>query len=143
MRVQTDQMYHSKLMHLVFSSGLNPTIVNRYVETFDKYFSDLNVVANYTIEDCIRIYQDPAMLRNLSKINACVHNAQKCIELALAYGSFGNYLYELQREFYPDDIDAIAKKLSNHFKFIGPVNSIAFLEAVFDDAQSIAESAQN
>ncbi|HAS73224.1 MAG TPA: hypothetical protein DCS67_03675 [Clostridiales bacterium UBA8960] len=133
MEIQSDQIYHSKLVHLVFSSGLNPKIVNRYVETFDKYFSDLHVVANYTINDCIRIYQDPDMLRNLSKINACVQNAKKCLELALVFGTFGNYLQELEREFYPDDMDSIAKKLSSHFKFIGPVNSVAFLEAVYEN----------
>lgn len=137
----SDYTYHSKMMHLVFRSGLNPVIVNRYVETFDKHFSDVKQVAGYSEADCQRIHEDPEMLHNMSKINACVHNAKKFNEISEIFGSFENYLMALKDEYLPDNAEMFAKRLSEHFKYIRPVNAYAFLHEVFgDEVGGIAES---
>ena len=141
MQSLSDQAYHSKMMHLVFRSGLNPVIVNRYIDTFDKHFSDVKLVAKYSEADCQRIYEDPDMLHNMSKINACIYNAKKFNEISDIFGSFENYLMALKDEYMPDNVETFAKRLSEHFKYIGPVNAYAFLHEVFgDEAGGIAES---
>ena len=129
-----------------FQAGLSWQIVLNKREAFRGAFDnfDPQVVAKYGEEKISALIQDKSIIRNKLKINACVNNAKRFLEVQKEFGSFDNYIWKFV-DYKPiansfskmkelpaktelsDTISADLKKRG--FKFIGSTVIYAHMQA--------------
>lgn len=129
-----------------FQAGLSWQIVLNKREAFRKAFDNFDPVkvAKYDEKKLEKLVQNKAIIRNRMKIAACIHNAQRFLEVQKEYGSFDNYIWgfvngkpvanrfrslsELPAKTgLSDKISAELKKLG--FKFVGSTIIYAHMQA--------------
>lgn len=78
-----------------FQAGLSWQIVLNKRENFRKAFDNFNpeIVAKYDEKKISELIQDKSIIRNKLKINACVNNAQRFLEIQKEFGSFDKYIW--------------------------------------------------
>ncbi|MDE2861391.1 MAG: DNA-3-methyladenine glycosylase I [Chloroflexota bacterium] len=103
----------------VFQAGLNWHMILTKRDAFRSAFNGWRIdeVAAMGPEDVERLLQDPAIIRNRLKIQACISNARVVQELQREHGSFCNWFY---RVLPGDDLSALQRDLRGRFKFMGP-----------------------
>jgi DNA-3-methyladenine glycosylase I len=114
-----------------------------YRAAFDNFAPE--VVARYDEAKVAELLQDAGIVRNRAKIQAAIHNAQRCLALQTEVGSFADYLWSfvggetVQNSWQRlDDIPAqtaesraMSKELIRRgFKFVGPTICYAMMQAV-------------
>jgi DNA-3-methyladenine glycosylase I len=141
-----DQKIFEFMVLDAFQAGLSwKTILHRRVG-FEKAFDGFNPqkVARYDMKDYNRLLNDEAIIRNRSKIQATITNAQKFLEVQEEFGSFDRYIWAFvdnktivnackKLEDFPTKSelsDQISKDLVKRgFKFVGTTITYSFLEA--------------
>lgn len=120
-----DDYFFSKMISVVFESGVRAVVWMKYAPEIRKEFADYNVkkVAEYTDKDVERMLDNPKMFKNRRKIEACVHNAKEIVELSEQYGGFYNFLSQ-------HSTAVLIEKLRQTFKHFNYTNSYAFLKYV-------------
>jgi 3-methyladenine DNA glycosylase Tag len=88
---------------------------------------DIKKVACFTNVDVQRLLRDPGIVRNKSKIQTIIQNAQNFIAIEKRYGSFQKYLDGLNKS---DNYVNATKDLINKFKWLGPPSASLFLYTV-------------
>ncbi|ASJ07386.1 DNA-3-methyladenine glycosylase I [Thermococcus pacificus] len=128
-RKMSDDEIYSTLVQVVFYSGMNAKTVSKKMPTILKYLGDFRKVAEYTEEDIRRIMDDRDMIKNLKKIQACIHNAKEFQRIVESHGSFVNYLesFEVDPTNYRDIKTKLVPELMKRFKGIGKVTVYHFL----------------
>lgn len=116
----------------VFQSGMSWKVVeNKWPTTCEAFHNfDVEMVANFHEKDLEDLSKDTRVIRNVRKLNAIVHNAQKMLELADEHGSFQRYLRA------HGDFDSTLKAIRKDFKFMGPFGIYYFLYVVGEDVIS-------
>lgn len=78
-----------------FQAGLSWQIVLNKRENFRKVFDhfDPEIVAKYNPEKIEKLVQDPSIIRNRKKIEACINNAQCFLKIQNEFGSFDHYIW--------------------------------------------------
>lgn len=107
---------------VVFYSGFKAGTVTAKLPEIYTYLGDYNIVKDYSKQDIDRILKNPGVIRNRSKIQACVNIARRFASVLNQYGSFKNYL----ESFGDLTKDSTLEKVRNalmEFEFIGPVTS--------------------
>lgn len=127
-----------------FQSGLSWLIILRKRENFRAAFDGFDVerVARYTGHDVERLMSDVGIVRNRSKIEATIANAQAVVDLTDAGGDLAEMLWSFAPAARPRPADlsevpatspestAIAKELKRQgFRFVGPTTAYALMQA--------------
>jgi DNA-3-methyladenine glycosylase I len=142
--IRDEQGIFEKICLEVFQSGLSWVTVLRKREDFRLAFENFNpdVVAKFSATDVDRLMADTKIVRNRAKIAATISNAIATIQLRHEGG-----LAELVWSFRPrktpepfrfsdiptssEESSALSITLRKHgFKFVGPTNMYALMEAV-------------
>lgn len=78
-----------------FQAGLSWQIVLNKREAFRKAFDyfDPEIVANYDEKKIEKLLADKSIIRNKLKINGCVNNARRYLEIQKEVGSFDKYIW--------------------------------------------------
>jgi len=128
-------------------AGLSWYTVLRKREGYRAAFAgfDAQAVARFTATDVERLMQDPGIIRNRRKIEACVSNARAFLDVQAGFGSFDSYLWRFvdgrpivhairTLSDYPvttPESEALARDLKKRgFSFLGPTTCYAFMQAV-------------
>ena len=132
-----------------FQAGLSWITILRKREAFRAGFDgfDFRKVARYSERDVERLLADAGIVRHRGKIEACIHNAGRAIELQREFGSLARYFWQYEvdvskrpkkltvdvlRTFTtaPEAI-ALSKDLKKRgWKFVGPTTMYAFMQAM-------------
>jgi len=124
-----------------FQSGLSwRTILNKR-EAFRAAFAgfDYHRVARFTEADVARLLADAGIVRHRGKIEAAIHNAERCVELVAETGSLAAYLWRFEpapntvahhQSQSPASV-ALSKDLKKRgWKFVGPTTMHALMQAM-------------
>ncbi len=78
-----------------FQAGLSWSIVLNKREAFREAFDHFNpeIIAHYDQVKIEELVQNKAIIRNRMKIEACVNNAQRFLEVQKEFGSFDKYIW--------------------------------------------------
>lgn len=79
-----------------FQAGLSWQIVLNKREGFREAFDhfDPEIVAGYDFRKIEELMQNKSIVRNKLKIEACVNNARRFLEIQNEFGSFDNYIWK-------------------------------------------------
>jgi len=132
-----------------FQSGLSWLTILRKRDAFREVFADFDVerVARFTEQDVLRLLRDARIVRHRGKIEATIHNAQRCLELLNEQGSLAAYLWRFEPDVAtrPSVLsEAVLRSLSTSpasialskdlkrrgWKYVGPTTMYAFMQAM-------------
>lgn len=142
-----DQRLFQKLILDGFQAGLSWSTVLNKMEHISEVFDDFNpeIVANYDVAKIESLLADPGIIRNRSKVESAVHNAQVYLKIQERGQSFSDYLWGfcdhrviVNRWERDEDVpattelsDQISKALRREgFKYVGSTIVYAFMQAV-------------
>jgi DNA-3-methyladenine glycosylase I len=134
--VADDVRLFEKLCLEGFQAGLSWLTILRKRDAFRRAFAafDFERVARFTERDVARLMQDTGIVRNRSKIEATVNNAQRALEVVQAEGSLASFAWRFEprgREDRDDQARALARELKvRGFRFVGPTTVYAFMQAM-------------
>ena len=128
-------------------AGLNWWMVWKKRDAFKLAFDDFEItkVANYSQDKILELIQNKLLIRNKTKINSIVNNAQRILLLEDEYGGFDEYLWHFvgntpkvnfwqQNDIVPavlDPAEEISKDMIHRgFKFCGPTIIYAYIQSV-------------
>lgn len=145
--VHDDRLLFEMLILESAQSGLSwATILNKraaYQSAFDHF--DVQKIAQYSAEKIASLLQNAGIVRHTLKINAAVNNAQRCIEIQQAYGSFDAFIWSfvdgkpIVNNWKTADVVpstsaasiAMSRALKKKgFKFIGATTCYAYMQGV-------------
>jgi DNA-3-methyladenine glycosylase I len=147
-RVAHDDRYLFEMLSLEgFQAGLSwNTIINKRAALKQAFHNfEVHVVAAMPLTEIDAMMENPAILRHRGKLEATISNAQAFAEVQIEFGSFDEYIWKFvnNRQIndhirIPDEIHAktplsemISADLKKRgFKFVGPVTTYAFMQAV-------------
>jgi DNA-3-methyladenine glycosylase I len=128
----------------VFQSGLSWSTILTKREAFREAFEqfDPDRIARYTDKDIARLMSDSRIIRNAAKISATLNNAKATLAMR-EHGGLADFVWSFKPPATPapvrfSDIPtsseqsaALAAALRKHgFKFVGPTNMFALMEAI-------------
>ena len=118
-RVDDDDALFEIMSLQVFQAGLSWRMVLARRDAFRKAFQDWRIdrVAGMGPGDVEQLLQDPSIIRNRKKIEACITNARTAQLLRKEHGSFHNWYYNVMEG---DDLASLQGVLRKTFKFMGP-----------------------
>ena len=130
-----------------FQAGVSWIMILKKQKNFQRAFDnfDIEKVANYGPDKVEELLQDAGIIRNRSKIEAAVTNAQAVLRIQREYGSLSQFLWK-----YVDNVPIVnayknmsevpaktelSTRLSKEFKkqgikYMGPVTTYAFMQAM-------------
>jgi DNA-3-methyladenine glycosylase I len=111
--------YFRQMVHVVFYAGMKAATVTKALDAIDKHFPSYTVAAGYGASEIAAIMNDTSMIRNRRKIEACIHNAKKFVEIC-SKRSFVEYLGSFAS-------DKSRWKAIKEFKFMGKITSFHYL----------------
>jgi len=141
--IEDDTRLFEKLCLESFQSGLSwRTILNKR-ENFRAAFADFDYskVAAFDDADQVRLMSDAGIVRNKSKIDATINNAQRMCELVDKEGSLAAFVWRFEPPLAalsePQTMStsaasvALSKALKKRgWKFLGPTTIFAFMQAM-------------
>jgi DNA-3-methyladenine glycosylase I len=118
--------YLEQLTKAVFRAGLNWKVVENKWPGFMEMFHDFDpeYVANLSPKQVEAIEENPAVIRNKSKIEATVENANVMLELVAENGTFHDFLASHA------DPEATVQDLKARFHHLGESSARGFLWSV-------------
>ncbi|AGH81055.1 DNA-3-methyladenine glycosylase I [Psychromonas sp. CNPT3] len=145
--IHDDRMLFEMLILEGAQSGLSwLTILKKregYLKAFDNF--DVNKIALYGTKKVEILRHNAEIVRNKMKINACIENAKRFLEIQQEYGSFDRYIWSFvggkainnQWTCIEDvpSMSEVSKKMSiglkeKGLKFVGPTICYAYMQAV-------------
>ena len=118
-RVSDDNALYEVMSLQVFQAGLSWNMVLARRDAFRRAFEGWNIdaVAAMGPERVESMLQDPSIIRNRRKIEACIENARIIQGLQREHGSFWRWYYDVLEG---DDLASLQKTLRAAFRFMGP-----------------------
>ena len=123
----TDSDYFDILTYVPFYSGMRAATVTERMLTIRKYFADPHVVAGYGSTKIAEMLADPMMLRHRKKIEACVHNAQRFVEILGQHSTFQGYIDSFAPRDSIENVLQLRTDLMRRFEYLSKVTSFHFL----------------
>lgn len=117
-KIENDQ-YYQMLVDVIFYSGFKASTVDLYLPQIHKNFPIIDVVRKYSPSQLTAIKNDPQMIRNKWKIDACYQNALKMSDLIKKHGNFTNYINSFGLLDNDNALFALKKSLQSNFLFLG------------------------
>ncbi len=143
--VTTDDGFFERLCLEGFQSGLSWLTILRKRPAFRAAFAGFRVaeVAAFGAADVERLMNDAGIVRNRRKIEAAVHNAERCLEVIGECGSLAALVWRFRPAEEPPPIrsraawpavtpesSALAAELRGRgFRFVGPTTAYATMQA--------------
>lgn len=129
---KSDADYLRVMTKAVFQAGFNWKIIENKWTGFEKAFDNFDpyLVATFSQEKIADLKHDTEIVRNSSKIDATIYNAQTIIKMIEKYGSFKIYLSSF------GDFENTVKDLRKSFKWLGDLGSYYFLWVVSEPVPS-------
>ncbi|KPU83258.1 DNA-3-methyladenine glycosylase [Psychromonas sp. PRT-SC03] len=145
--IHDDRMLFEMLILEGAQSGLSWSTILKKREGYLKAFDNFEVIkiAKYGTEKIEQLRNNVAIVRNKMKINSCVENAKRFLEIQQEYGTFDRYIWSFvdgkainnhwaSTEDIPSMSD-ISKSMSKDLKqkglkFVGPTICYAFMQAI-------------
>lgn len=126
-----DSFFYKGLVKTIHVSGFKVAILRDRWEDIKKAFSnyDINKVSQYTDEDLERMMNNPKIIRNKRKLEACIKNAKIMKEISDKHGSFGEYLNQSK-----DNPQELEEDLKDKFHFLGDVLVLDYLRGIGVDS---------
>lgn len=129
------------LLPETFQAGLSWECLLNKMEAFEKAFDnfDARKIACYDAAKVDLLMLNPGIVRNRSKIEAAIVNAQKFLEIQREFGTFDKYIWGFtdRQIIYEHDkttsplSDAVARDLRlRGMKYIGSTTVYAYLQAI-------------
>lgn len=118
--------YLEAMTKSAFQAGISWDVILAKWDGFKEAFRNFDAehVAWLTPRDVDRLVKDTRIVRNRSKIEATVHNAQRLIDLDREFGGFRKYLRSFK------SYDELVKDMRKRFKFLGESGCYIFLYVV-------------
>lgn len=118
--------YLEAMTKSAFQAGISWDVILAKWDGFKEAFRNFDAehVASLTPRDVDRLVKDTRIVRNRSKIEATVHNAQRLIDLDREFGGFRKYLRSFK------SYDELVKDMRKRFKFLGESGCYIFLYVV-------------
>lgn len=118
--------YLEAMTKSAFQAGISWDVILAKWAGFKVAFRNFDAerVASLTPRDVDRLVKDTRIVRNRSKIEATVHNAQRLIDLDREFGGFRKYLRSFK------SYDELVKDMRKRFKFLGESGCYIFLYVV-------------
>lgn len=118
--------YLRVMTRAVFQAGFNWKVIENKWSGFEEAFDNFDPykVATYNEAKISSLRQDTRIVRNGSKIDATIHNAQTMVDKIHEFGDFKSYLDSL------GDFESAAKELRKTFKWLGDLGTYYFLWVV-------------
>jgi 3-methyladenine DNA glycosylase Tag len=118
--------YLRVLTKAVFQAGFNWSVIEKKWPGFEQAFDNFDpfIVATYSDSKLSELAADTRIVRNRSKIEATVHNAQVIVDKTNEFGTFKAYLDSL------GDFETTVKTLRKNLKWLGDFGAYYFLWVV-------------
>ncbi len=126
----SDNDYYKTLVDIIFFSGFKEVNMENSIEQTHKYLPDYRKVCNYTQEKINEIKIDPTMTLNKFKIDACIWNAKKIVELVKNYGSMKNYIESFNTDGDDEELYKLKRSLEGNFSYLGGVSTYQFMAEI-------------
>jgi len=128
-RPSNDERYFENMCRVIFQEGLNWHVIDNKWSTTREAFANFNIdkVACFTSADVEHLVKDEGIVRNRSKIEAIIYNAQGFKTIKEHFGSFQVYLDSLDKS---NNYESVVKDLTGKFKHMGPSSASLFLYTV-------------
>jgi 3-methyladenine DNA glycosylase Tag len=128
-RPTNDETYFENMCRVIFQEGLNWLVIDNKWPTTKKALANFNInkVACFTDADIECLLKDEGIVRNRSKIEAIIYNAQGFKVIKERYGSFQKYLDIMEKS---SNYDKVVKDLTSKFKHLGQPSASLFLYTV-------------
>jgi DNA-3-methyladenine glycosylase I len=123
----SDAQYFSIMVFVVFYSGFKAAIVDAKSDLIRKYFPDYDIVSGYSYVIVKEILDDPKMIRNRRKIEACIHNARVFKDIIEVNGSFQSYIDSFSPKASFENLMLLKEELEYRFKGLGRITTYHFL----------------
>ncbi len=141
-----DQQLFENLSLEVFQSGLNWLTILKKKEAFKSAFANFKIetVATYGSPQVEVLMKNKSIVRHRGKINATISNAKQALIIQQDYQSLSNYFWSfVNHQPIINSVKDVSKVPSNSllsktiaknltkkgFKFLGPTNVYAFMQA--------------
>ncbi|MDR3692632.1 MAG: DNA-3-methyladenine glycosylase I [Fimbriimonas sp.] len=129
---ESDDGYFEKMCFVIFQAGLSRAMLERKWPGIRKAFCEfaLETVSGFSPDNIEALLGNPDVIRNRTKINAIVKNAQEIDRLVIEFGSFELYLRSLWEK---GDERFVREAVSARFKFMGKPTTVMFLVSVGEE----------
>ncbi len=124
---RTDQEFFEMLIMIIFYSGFRSSTVENKEQIILGYFSNYEVVSQYTDKDIKIILADSKMIRNERKIKSCITNAKIFKEKVFKHGSFQAYLESFDANSSFENLLYLKEELEYSFEYLGGTTVYHFL----------------
>jgi len=122
-KVFSDADYYWILVCVVFYSGFRAATVNAKLGLIRRYFPDYETVAGYGASKVDEMLNDPEMIRNRRKIEACVENASVFKNIVSEYDSFRAYIDSFAPTTSFENLMLLKEELEYRFKGLGRITT--------------------
>lgn len=136
-RPKDDNGYLEAMSRIVFSAGLNWSVVDKKWPAITKGFDNFVVskVATFNEDAIYKLVNDPNMIRSGGKITAIVKNAQAVQEVENEFGSMRKYFEKMKKE----GIETLLKDIQKRFAYMGKSTSVMLLFGVGEETPELFE----
>lgn len=124
-----DARYYSQLVEVIFAAGYPIRDFVQKRNAIVATFPDAETVRNYTPEQIEAIKQNESIIRHKSKIDSCVKNAHRFLEIVEKHGSFQKYIDTFDPHSSPEALEKLRAAI-DEFAHLGSVNSRHYLSTI-------------
>ena len=110
-----------------FYSGFRAQTVTDKRSVIDLHFPSYEAVADYGSREFQRILNDPQMIRNRLKIQACIENAKRFKAVVREHGSFFEYVRSLPPARSDEELIELRDEFRQLFKYLGERTAFHFM----------------
>lgn len=127
--------YLEQMSRIVFSTGLNWSVVDKKWPGIKKAFANFSVekVSGFGDMAVEELLQDANIIRSGSKIRAIIKNAKAIALVKKEFGSFKNYLIQSKKQ----GVDYLLKDLKKRFSYMGDSTSVMFLYGIGEESKEL------
>lgn len=126
-RKYTDDEVFWVLVYVTFYSGFRATTVTDKIDHIKTKLGNFQTLRKLHGKDATTLYNDPGLIRNKKKIDACIRNAVRFNELVKAFGSFNEYLKSFGDLEKPENSIRLIQDLKFRFYYLGDITTYHFL----------------
>jgi DNA-3-methyladenine glycosylase I len=122
-----DSYFYEIMIRDIFGAGFRATAVTKRWPSIREAFAyfDIKKVSEYDEQDLRRLMNNPNIIRNKRKLEACIYNAKKMKELSEQFGSFGEFL-----DYNKNNFVILEHKLVNNFRYLGNIVVLDYLKDI-------------
>ncbi|MFC2053164.1 DNA-3-methyladenine glycosylase I [Chloroflexota bacterium] len=122
-KTSSEAQYYWILVYVIFYSGFRAATVNAKLDLIRNYFPNYETVAGYTESNVDEMLSNPEMIRNRSKIQACIENAKVFKSIVSKHGSFHAYLDSFAPRASFENLMLLKEELEYRFERLGRITT--------------------